>query len=140
VAGVLPDGGTLVADVLPDGGTLVAAVLPDEGTLVAGVLCFIAVLGWEIVEEMLLLVACCTDIGEDVTWLVKFVDCTVDTVEFDAKMDDDWFFDGAGEVTDDDGKTDILLELDMETAAQTEKKNKNKYMKMWPRAHHVTCK
>ena len=40
-------------------------------------------------EEMLLLVVCCTDIGEDVTWLVKFVDCTVDTVEFDAKMDDD---------------------------------------------------
>ena len=40
-------------------------------------------------EEMLLLVVCCTDIGEDVTWLVKFVDCTVDTVEFDAKMDGD---------------------------------------------------
>ena len=40
-------------------------------------------------EEMLLLVASGTGIGEDVTWLVKFVDCTVDTVEYDAKMNDD---------------------------------------------------
>ena len=34
-----------MAGVLPDGDTLVAGVIPDRGTLVAGVVCFIAVLG-----------------------------------------------------------------------------------------------
>ena len=116
------------------------------------------------VEEMPFVVVCCTGIGEDATWLVNFADCIVNTGDFDAKMDDDWFCDDGGEVTDDDGKTDILLELDMETpeldmetleldiesAAQTEKRIKNKYIKYhsmqifppfhWPRAHGVTCK
>ena len=102
------------------------------------------------VEEMPFVVVCCTGIGEDATWLVNFADCIVNTGDFDAKMDDDWFCDDGGEVTDDDGKTDILLELDMETpeldmetpeldmetleldiesAAQTEKRIKNKYIK-----------
>ena len=116
------------------------------------------------VEEMPFVVVCCTGIGKDATWLVNFADCIVNTDDFDAKMDDDWFCDDGGEVTDDDGKTDILLELDMETpeldmktleldmesAAQTEKRIKNKYIKYhsmqifppfhWPRAHCVTCK
>ena len=95
-------------------------------------------------------VVCCTGIGEDATWLVNFADCIVNTDDFDTKMDDDCFCDDGGEVTDDDGKTDILLELDMETpeldmetpeldmetleldmesAAQTEKRIKNKYIK-----------
>ena len=102
------------------------------------------------VEEMPFVVVCCTGIGKDATWLVNFADCIVNTGDFDAKMDDDWFCDDGGEVTDDDGKTDILLELDMETpeldmetpeldmetleldmesAAQTEKRIKNKYIK-----------
>ena len=111
------------------------------------------------VEEMPFVVVCCTGIGEDATWLVNFADCIVNTIngDFDVKMDDDWFCDDGGEVTDDDGKTDILLELDMETpeldmetpeldmetpeldmetleldmesAAQTEKRIKNKYIK-----------
>ena len=34
-----------MAGVLPDGDTLVAGVIPDRGTLVVGVVCFIAVLG-----------------------------------------------------------------------------------------------
>ena len=105
-------------------------------------------------EEMLPVIVGCTGVGEDATWLVN---CTVNTGDFDAKMDDDWFCDDGGEVTDDDGKTDILLELemetlelDMETAAQTEKSIKDKYIKYhsmqifppfhWPRAHCVTCK
>ena len=67
------------------------------------------------VEEMPFVVVCCTGIGKDATWLVNFADCIVNTGDFDAKMDDDWFCDDGGEVTDDDGKTDILLELDMET-------------------------
>ena len=67
------------------------------------------------VEEMPFVVVCCTGIGKDATWLVNFADCIVNTDDFDAKMDDDWFCDDGGEVTDDDGKTDILLELDMET-------------------------
>ena len=115
------------------------------------------------VEEMPFVVVCCTGIGKDATWLVNFADCIVNTGDFDAKMDD-WFCGDGGEVTDDDGKTDILLELDMETpeldmetpeldmesAAQTEKRIKNKYIKYqsmqifppfhWPRAHCVTCK
>ena len=104
------------------------------------------------VEEMSFVVVCCTGIGEDATWLVNFADCIVNTIngDFDVKMDDDWFCGDGGEVTDDDGKTDILLELDMETpeldmetpeldmetleldmesAAQTEKRIKNKYIK-----------
>ena len=102
------------------------------------------------VEEMPFVVVCCTGIGKDATWLVNFADCIVNTGDFDAKMDDDWFCDDGGKVTDDDGKTDILLELDMETpeldmetpeldmetleldmesAAQTEKRIKNKYIK-----------
>ena len=129
-----------------------------------GVVCVIALLGWYMVEEMPLVVVCCTGIGEDATWLVNFADCIVNTGDFDAKMDDDWFCDDGSEVTNDDGKTDILLELDMETpeldmetleldiesAAQTEKRIKNKYIKYhsmqifppfhWPRAHCVTCK
>ena len=35
---------------------------------------------------MLLAGVCCTDVGEDATWLVN---CTVNTGDFDAKMDDD---------------------------------------------------
>ena len=58
------------------------------------------------VEEMLLVVVCRTGIGEDVTRLVNFVDCTVNTVDFDKKMDDGWFWAGGGEVTDADGKTE----------------------------------
>ena len=102
------------------------------------------------VEEMPFVVVCCTGIGKNATWLVNFADCIVNTGDFDAKMDDDWFCDDGGEVTDDDGKTAILLELDMETpeldmetpeldmetleldmesAAQTEKRIKNKYIK-----------